>query len=1711
MKKTNIIISAVWLLVILTVVSAQQQHTDNNADQVLRGSGRVNASTLGMELQIPLGAYPGRGINVPVTLNYSSKVWRMEYTDTEPLVNNNDGCVSKYTPTYAENSAAGWTTSLATPYIEYTGHDNLYNFEGSAYSGIGCDPVHPTNTPNLAMVRIKRITVHLPGGETHELRDPSGNATGNFPANFDGTFYAADGSNLKFVQNSAGGTYRLLMPDGSFYDFVADQSYLNRATIRKASRFTDRHGNFTLYNDANGTWTDTLGRTLSAPVGLSAPTAPTVKNYALPGTAGSYKFHWKMLKGGSAEESGLTLYDQNLKYPGDKYVSGNRWQTRDAGLCLFRSVYTNYLITVSRVFNPVVLTKIELPNGQSYRFTYDVYGRIERVYYPTGGEEQFVYSVVPQLSHTDADDVNAQTNAGVTNRKVYKSSGQSTFYEWHYGAESVEPNGYAVTITNPDTTKIKRYLHRSALAPARFGYDSALLGMAYREDVYSSANQLVSQQLTNWTVSAVNNAGEWHPRVTSEETRVFDASNNGVSTTATYEYEGDLSQPQTPVLTKKTSQYAFVPVGGLRPQTPVRTSESTYLVNDPEYATVQNAYKIQNMVALITATVVKDGANRIVSKNEVRYDEPAYPLISAGATGNWQDPNSVYRGNATTARVWDSTKGSVANSNAYLQTHAQFDNFGNRRKAWDAKGNVTETDFASPAGEDYRFAFPTKVTTAIPDPYPSQNPDGQAHGSDTPFETTATFDPVTGLPLTTTDANGLQTRIEYDPVTLRPLTTKTFYQNEPVGGMSETVYHDEPNNSWVKTRTQIDVGKWTESISYFDGLGRGFKAEEIGSQGSIYVEKEFDQDGRVKRVTNPFRAGETKHWTTNVYDEASRIKEVILPDGARVKTDYGVLVSDIVGVTKTITDQAGKKRRGITDALGRMTRVTEDPDGQNLNTDYVFDALGNLRKTIQGEQSRYFSYDSLGRLLRAKQPEQDINPNLALPGPDSITGHNQWSIAYEYDDNGNITKTTDAENVSVQGFYDNFNRLKFRDYSDATPDVNFFYDGRGLDSVPAFSKGKTTKVTSSVSETRYLNFDNLGRVLASRQTTGGQVYNFGYQYNLTALIAETYPSGRTVSYEFDRDGDLARVAGQAAPGGRLDNCAKTYANSFSYNSAGTLESVRLGNGKWETAKYNERQQITQIGLGSGTIDASLLKLEYGYGTSQQNNGSLRSQKISFSGLSQSFEQAYTYDDLNRLLQVEEKISNSTAWKQAFAYDRYGNRRFDTGNTTTLPTANNITNPLIDAATNRLAAGQNYLYDKNGSLTQNANGLRFLYDAEHHQREVRDANNQTIARYQYDGEGRRVKKVLISSGEETIFVYNVGGKLAAEYVVNSVSPMPQGSTKYLTADHLGSPRVVTNENGNVISRSDYMAFGEETSTSQRTESLGYQPTNGVRQGYTGYEQDTESGLEFAQARYYNTAYGRFTSNDPLTSSANINNPQTFNRYTYALNSPYVFTDALGLKPDSKMVLDGGCAKRNGRCVPGALSPVDASLFGKQGSEDGATILVPNTLLKQLDTEAAYFSSQGRRAGRMQQSATNQVMAMQNRINRDIPNPIGNAFGLDLGSRMLSMDTTSDGLIIVPEEVEYSATVGTVISGTIRSKLSPSKAVETYNTERKKLNEEYDTKKQAFITLWLNVVVPVQKSSLGFTEANLTEEFLSSFYERKVGSAFRGGIFRGKNSF
>jgi YD repeat-containing protein len=159
----------------------------------------------------------------------------------------------------------------------------------------------------------------------------------------------------------------------------------------------------------------------------------------------------------------------------------------------------------------------------------------------------------------------------------------------------------------------------------------------------------------------------------------------------------------------------------------------------------------------------------------------------------------------------------------------------------------------------------------------------------------------------------------------------------------------------------------------------------------------------------------------------------------------------------------------------------------------------------------------------------------------------------------------------------------------------------------------------------------------------------------------------------------------------------------------------------------------------------------------------------------------------------------------FTFDRYGNRRFDEANTKTLAPGcqTAVCNPTIDPATNKLIG---YQFDASGNTKVDANNQTFTYDAENKQVEVRSATNSIVGQYFYDGDGKRIKKI-VPNGETTLFVYDASGKMVAKYSTIVATPI-NAKISYLTNDHLGSPRINTDANGQVIARHDYQPFGEE---------------------------------------------------------------------------------------------------------------------------------------------------------------------------------------------------------------------------------------------------------------------------------------------------------------
>jgi uncharacterized protein RhaS with RHS repeats len=375
-------------------------------------------------------------------------------------------------------------------------------------------------------------------------------------------------------------------------------------------------------------------------------------------------------------------------------------------------------------------------------------------------------------------------------------------------------------------------------------------------------------------------------------------------------------------------------------------------------------------------------------------------------------------------------------------------------------------------------------------------------------------------------------------------------------------------------------------------------------------------------------------------------------------------------------------------------------------------------------------------------------------------------------------------------------------------------------------------------------------LLASQQVTDQQTYDFGYKYNLSGgLLEEKYPSGRVVRNFLDADGGLSSVVSKAA-----NSFNKQVASNFDYTAAGSVRKMKLGNGLWETSQLDERFQLKQVGLGTTATNNNLFKIDYEYGElngagtvvdTSKNIGMIA--KTTTTIPTTSFTQTFKYDAINRLKEAKETSPTGTQnWIQSFDYDRFGNRTSfnQTIGNTILP-SNNITKPTINTADNRFTTGQGYEYDFNGNLIQDAEGRTFKFDGNDKQIEVKDTSQRVVGKYFYDASGARIKKV--AGVVTTIFVYDAGGALAAEYSTDTpTNPI----TSYMTTDHLGSPRVITDKNGNVISRRDFMPFGEEIARLNSG-------SDAIRKKFTGYEKDLETNLDFAEARIYQTKRTRLS--------------------------------------------------------------------------------------------------------------------------------------------------------------------------------------------------------------------------------------------------------------
>ena len=669
-------------------VAQKVQYTQNVADTTLRSRLRVDPSTLGLSLQIPLGNYSGRGgAQLPITLAYSAKVWNVNFVETRTDVNDQP-IFNILEPAYGQHSVAGWTCSLTVPKIEWTG----YSAE-TYQSGIsdGCTPPPTTQTCEY----ISRIRVYLPDGSSHELRKDDVPRDARQAYDRTGVFWAVDGSRLKFETSSN----TLYLPDGSRYIFAAQS-----ANEQAATQFIDRNGNTLVYNSATRQWTDPLGRVIGMPLPVDPALGGTNYGYDanrpavgyyffdVPGVGGTtlrYTIRWQRMS------DVLSVLGQQLAYRADyTFANGN---PRSAGPYLFTTSpgglgpeqnspdvppergasgngVGNRLASSDEVFNPVVLSEITLPNLVSYKFTYNIYGEIDKVVYPTGGYERYTHARIAGTSYLKP--IYGQANRGVVDQFVSADGTASAEVTSHYSAVySSLDLSYTVSDTAPDLTRTERLIHASVSSGSiKYGFDDVRAGMVYEEKAFSASNEMLRRTLTKWTWDGPTPGGDAtamrNQRVAKQVEILLDTAANPLTKTTTYQYDQDLN-------VTSVTQYDFVSVDLTTAQTAginalvagsaMRTVETTYLVNDTSLtSTVRDAYRARHMIALPTVVVTKNSAGTRVAEAQVIYDESAYPLLSYTNVSGWIDPATTNRGNVTTSKAWLDT------TNTFIETHVQY-------------------------------------------------------------------------------------------------------------------------------------------------------------------------------------------------------------------------------------------------------------------------------------------------------------------------------------------------------------------------------------------------------------------------------------------------------------------------------------------------------------------------------------------------------------------------------------------------------------------------------------------------------------------------------------------------------------------------------------------------------------------------------------------------------------------------------------------------------------------------------------------------------------------------------------------------------------------------------------------------------------------------------------------------------------------------------
>jgi RHS repeat-associated protein len=1422
-------IGAVLFLIALVVLSTRAVNAQDRTTNPVDGH-----TPTGLQAGSPTGSFPLSGFDLvsPFSgnLNFSLPLIKAGGRGT-PGFTLQQPIATKWTVTYTRiDSGTGQYWEYFEPTLNAGPQPRLYG-AGVLVGRQAQDNIidyycyYPNEPYYLPLQTLTRLTWVGPDGTSFDFRDQAlQGAPANVPycatsgTNRGKVFITTDGQSATFISDDD--IYDSIMISGSA-QWISPSGYIKwkdgtvyRIDYGEVTWIRDRNGNklsFSYNGYQQMVITDSLNRQITVEYGVTDPTYGLCNRIKYKGFGGAQRTIWITLGPMStALRSGYSIQNLNALFP----------EMRNA------SPYQ---------FNPYVPTAVWLPNGKKYKFYYNNYGEIARVELPTGGAYEYDWAAGLVGGAASGATCSCPTWAlvyrRVLERRVYSNGGTGTSFDrkmtfsrpetWNAGGNFGNLGYVVVNQTNSSGTLLtseKHYYYGGAftsMLSSPIDYSNWDEGKEYQADVFSNDGTTVLRTTTTSWAQRYS-VGWWagygagpsaDPLVMATTNTLVDT--NQVSQTA---FSYDQFNNRTSV-----REYDW---GAGAPGSLLRETQTTYLTTNPVNSIDYTTNSVHILDLPIQASTYGVGGER--ARLQMEYDNYATDTNHAGLlnraniSGFDSTFNTSYtsRGNATAVTRHIMVNGSSTGS---ATSYSQYDIAGSPIREIDPRStpsNVIATTieyddrYGIPDTEARSNSAPTELTGFTSFGFPTKAINTLGHTS------YAQYDYYLGLAVNGEDVNGVVASGYFNDSLDRPTQVR---RAAGTGAESRTTFAYDDTLRIITTTNDRDSAGDNLLVSkvFYDLLGRTIETRQYeGGDNFISKQTQYDSLDRPFKTSNPFRPWQSESlvWTTQAFDALGRVISVTTPDNAVVTTSYQ-------GNSVTVTDPAAKRRKSVSDALGRLTDVWEDPQpqnpsGLNYQTSYAYDPADNVVKVTQGSQQRFFMYDSLKRLIRSRTPEQSTLAGLNLS--DSITGNSAWSVAYQYDADGNLTQKSDARGVVSTYAYDALNRNTTVDYSDTTsinPDVKRFYDGatNGKGRFWYFYKGGDYATGPNVDHTAIDSYDLLGRPLVQRQLfklngTWSATYQTSRAYNAAGRVtSQTYPSGHTISYTYDTAGRTSTFSGYLG-----DGAQRTYATDITYSSWGPIGREQFGTTTplYHKAFYNIRGQLfdTRLSSVNDLWDWNRGRLILYYSNNHiwgqsgtDNNGNVRfaenwipPENATLDQAHTLMEDVYSYDGVNRLTSVAEQrisVDNGWVWQQQFrqqyVYDRWGNRTIDAGQTWGIGVNNKQF--TVDSNTNRLGVpnGQPGVmsYDPAGNLitdSYSGAGIR-TYDADNRMITATDNTGQ-ISRYTYDADGRR-SRVQVASSQEQWHISGFDGELLADYPALSPANAPEKEYGYRNGELL----------------------------------------------------------------------------------------------------------------------------------------------------------------------------------------------------------------------------------------------------------------------------------------------------------------------------------------